>query len=147
MAKKINANKKGKVGERELRDQLNQILGTSTRRTSQYCGQTGEASDLVGIPGIHIECKRVEKLNINDAMQQAVRDSQGKNCPVVFHRKNHKPWLVTFRLDDLIDFITCLNRVLPNAHQCCTEGATIVAIASDVASHSEFFAQRDPNKS
>ena len=134
--KKINSRDKGARAERELTSELNKLLPVSTRRTQQYCGSTGEASDLVGIPGIHIECKWVEKLNVRDAMDQAIRDSKGKSCPTVFHKKNHKPWLVTFRLDDIIDFLTCLNRVLPDVNQCCTKTATIEAIAPDVARNS-----------
>ena len=61
---------KGKRGElllaRFLREQ-----GYDCRRTSQYCGQTGDAADVVGLPGLHIECKFVERLNIREALEQA----------------------------------------------------------------------------
>ncbi len=36
----------------------------------------GEEPDLSGLPGVHIECKRVERLNISQAMAQAVRDAE-----------------------------------------------------------------------
>lgn len=36
----------------------------------------GAVPDLEGLPGVHIECKRVERLNIPEAMGQAVRDSE-----------------------------------------------------------------------
>jgi hypothetical protein len=99
---KINSRTKGAVGERELAKELNALLGCSTRRGQQYSGLEGE--DVVGLPGIHIECKRVEKLNVTDAVEQAVRDAANKSLPVLFHRKNRAPWLVTVRLDDLVLF-------------------------------------------
>lgn len=95
---KINSKKKGAVGERELAGILRDY-GYSCRRGQQYNGLDGE--DVVGLPNIHIECKRVERLNIEDAMGQAKRDAKD-NMPVVFHRKNNCKWLVTMDLDDWI---------------------------------------------
>ena len=73
------------------------------RRTAQFCGNTGEASDCVGLPGIHQEIKRVERLNIHEAMEQAVRDSDNAGrgeIPIVAHRRNKTEWLVTMRAED-----------------------------------------------
>lgn len=59
------------------------------------------SADVVGLPGIHIECKRVENLNVYNALAQAIRDTgESGDLPAVFHRKNNQPWLVTMRLDD-----------------------------------------------
>lgn len=99
---KINSKQKGKKGELELSHKL-QEYGYNTRRTNQYCGNTGDASDVVGLDGIHIECKRVEKLNLYDAMSQAIHDSVNGDLPTVFHRKNRCEWLVTMRLEDWIN--------------------------------------------
>ena len=90
--------RKGAEGERELARVLREE-GFPTRRGQQYCGANGDA-DVVGLPGIHIECKRVEKLNIVDAMDQSKRDATEKELPVVMHRRNHCEWLVTMRLED-----------------------------------------------
>lgn len=62
----------------------------------------GKVPDLSGLPGIHVEVKRVEKLNVGEAMEQAIRDSERMldGVPALFHRRNRKPWLVTMRLDD-----------------------------------------------
>ena len=65
----INSNKKGKRGERELANILKKY-GFKSRRGQQYCGANGDA-DVIGLDGIHIECKRVEKLNIDEAYIQA----------------------------------------------------------------------------
>ena len=100
--KRINSNRKGKVGERELSAVLRSMGFTEARRGEQYCGANGDA-DLVGIPGVHIECKRVENLNLNVAMEQAESDSRG-DVPAVFHRRDRRPWLVTVRLENMLAF-------------------------------------------
>lgn len=41
-------------------------------------------------------------MNIDEAIEQAVRDTKDNKFPTVFHRKNRKDWLVTMRLDDWI---------------------------------------------
>lgn len=41
---------------------------------------------MVGLPGIHIETKRVEKLNIYDAIKQAVRDAREGLLVKLFQR-------------------------------------------------------------
>ena len=66
----------------------------------QYNGLEGE--DVVGLDYIHIECKRVERLDLEEALEQAKRDSAYKQMPAVFHRKNNKKWKVTMDLDDWI---------------------------------------------
>ena len=96
----INSKQKGARGERELASIL-RSYGYECRRGQQYCGANGDA-DVVGLPGVHIECKRVEKLNLYDAMAQAKADSNG-DIPTVFHRKNNCEWLVTMRLEDWIN--------------------------------------------
>lgn len=97
----MNSRNKGKVGERELANKL-RTFGYDARRGQQYCGISGDA-DVIGLPGIHIECKRVEKLNIDNAMEQSVNDAKYGEMPAVFHRKNGKQWLVTMSLLDWMD--------------------------------------------
>lgn len=57
---------------------------------------------MSGLPGVHVECKRVERLNVSQAMAQAVRDAERfqDGAPAVFHRRNREPWLVTMQLED-----------------------------------------------
>lgn len=99
----INSRDKGARGERELAAILKE-RGFESRRGQQFSGANGDA-DVVGVPNTHIECKRVEKLNIDKAMEQSIRDAREGETPVVIHRKDRKPWLVTMRLDDWIDLI------------------------------------------
>lgn len=96
----MNSKQKGARGERELSSKLKEY-GFDCRRGQQYCGANGDA-DVVGLPKIHIECKRVERLNIYDAITQAKADAKGE-IPTVFHRKDRCEWLVTMTLDDWIE--------------------------------------------
>jgi hypothetical protein len=97
--KKINSKRKGAEGERELSKRLREY-GYDTRRGQQYSGIEGE--DVVGLYGIHIECKRVEQLNLDKAYEQSCRDAKDGKVPVVMHRKNCKDWNVTLSLSDFI---------------------------------------------
>lgn len=109
----MNSNRKGKQGERELSGILRDQFGVEeARRGQQFCGANGDA-DVVGIPGIHIECKRVESLNVHKAMAQAERDRNRNDIPVVFHRKNGTEWLVTVKLCDLLLFVARLVAGVP----------------------------------
>lgn len=96
----MNSRSKGAKGERELARVLRQY-GYDCRRGQQYSGANGDA-DVVGLPGVHIECKRVERLNIHDAMDQAKRGSRDGEIPAVFHRKNNCEWLVTLQIDEFM---------------------------------------------
>lgn len=92
----MNSRQKGKRGELEAAKVL-KGYGYDARRGQQFSGANGDA-DVVGLPGIHLEVKRVEKLNISEAMQQSIRDAREGELPVVMHRKNRETWLVTMPL-------------------------------------------------
>ena len=96
----INSKQKGAEGERELARKLKEY-GYDAKRSVQYNGKDGEA-DVIGLPHIHAEVKRVERLNIYDAMEQAKRDAKNGDKPTVFHRKNRREWLVTMELDEFM---------------------------------------------
>lgn len=95
----MNGKQKGKRGELEFA-RLCRDQGYQVRRTAQYCGNTGEAADVVGLPGIHAEVKRVERLNVQEAIDQAKRDAGQGRIPAVFHRRNNCEWLATMRAED-----------------------------------------------
>ena len=98
-----NSKQKGKRGELEIAKIL-KSYGYNCRRSVQYNGRAPEgAADIVGLPGVHAEVKRVQSgfSAIQNAMAQAIRDSADTaETPVVFHRQNRSPWLVTMRLED-----------------------------------------------
>jgi Holliday junction resolvase len=88
---------KGKTGERELANILKEH-GYDARRGQQFSGANGDA-DVVGLPGIHIEVKRTETLSLYTALEQAESDAREGEIPVVFHRRNHKRWVVIMELE------------------------------------------------
>ena len=94
-----SSQRKGADGERELVS----ILQHEGYQVERGGSETyGTIPDVVGLPGIHIEVKRVERLNISDAMNQAARDSKKfqDGAPAVFHRRNRARWMVTMSLSD-----------------------------------------------
>ncbi len=96
----VNSKQKGARFERLLASRFRDY-GYQARRTAQYCGNTGDASDVVGLPGIHIEAKHQETMRLYDWMSQAKRDADGTGkLPAVFHKKNNAEILVTMELDD-----------------------------------------------
>ena len=93
--------RKGRAGELELARIL-QGYGYDVQpgRVQSY----GEVPDLSGLPGVHIKCKRNERLNVPEAMAQAVRDANRfqDGAPAVFFRRSRSPWLVVMKLEDWI---------------------------------------------
>src|SRR5579862_8384709 len=102
----MNSREKGKRGERQWRDEL-RLNGYRARRGQQFSGSP-DSPDVVcdELRWIHFEVKAVERLNIEDAMEQARRDCaaatkiadgrwQMAKVPIVAHRRSFRPWLVT----------------------------------------------------
>lgn len=101
--------RKGADGERELASIL-QGKGYDVQRGGS---QTyGTIPDLVGLPGVHIEVKRQEKLNLLDAIRQAETDAARfqDGQPAVFHRRNRSPWLVTMTLENWMQLYEAAER-------------------------------------
>lgn len=96
----MNSRRKGKGGELELAAILREH-GYDAHRGQQYRGG-GDSPDVTGLPGVHIECKRVERLDLDAAFEQATRDAAPGEVPAVFHRRNGKPWKVTVSLEDFL---------------------------------------------
>lgn len=98
---------RGKRAELDLVHQLQKFGFLEARRTSQYCGKAG-TSDVVGLPGVHIECKAVQRLNIWEALLQSKRDSEAdgnSDIPAVFFKRNRSGWYVACPLTDFVNLI------------------------------------------
>lgn len=93
-----NSRDKGKRGEREFARVCRANGFEGVRRGQQYNGIEGE--DVVGLPGVHIEVKRVEKLSLYDALGQAKRDAGEGVLPIVAHRRNNCRWVVVMDAED-----------------------------------------------
>lgn len=100
---KINSRAKGKTGELEIAKLLREKFGYEDARRGQQHAGGPDSPDVMGVDGLHIEVKRVEKLNVEEAMQQSERDCGENEVPVVFHRKNKERWKATLRLDDFMN--------------------------------------------
>ena len=100
----MNSREKGKRGERQWRDELREN-GFAARRGQQFSG-SADSPDVVcdALPWVHFEVKAVERLNIEDAMDQARRDGIGK-VPIVAHKRNFRPWLVTMDSQTFFKFL------------------------------------------
>lgn len=96
----MNSRNKGKRGELELARILREH-GYKGERGQQYHGG-GDSPDVRGLPGIHIECKRVERLELTKAYEQSFRDAAAGEIPTVFHKKNREPWFATVSLEDFL---------------------------------------------
>lgn len=104
-----SSQRKGADGERELAALLHGY-GYEIERGGSM--SFGKVPDLVGLPGVHIEVKRVERLNVGEAMNQAIRDAEQFNdgTPALFHRRSRQPWLVTMRLIDWMELYQCVEK-------------------------------------
>lgn len=95
---------KGKRFERQLAGIFREYGYPDARRTAQYCGKSGDAADVVGLPGIHVEAKHVEKMQLYNWMEQAKSDAAGTGeKPVVFHKRNNHEILVTMQLETFFE--------------------------------------------
>ena len=96
---------KGKRGEREWAMFLRDRGGfDSARRGCQNAGGPDSMDVVCSVldGSFHCEVKRVEKLNIYDAIDQSTRDAACKQIPYVAHRKNDCRWLVTVDGEDFM---------------------------------------------
>lgn len=99
---KINSKRKGKTGELELVNLFKSYGFEGAMRSVQYCGANHDA-DIIGMEDLHIECKRVERLNIENAIDQCLADRKEDDLGIVAHRKNNRPWLVTMTFEDWME--------------------------------------------
>ena len=95
---KMNSRTKGKNGELELARLLRNQGWMDARRGQQYSGLQGDA-DVVGVQGIHIECKRCENVYDEKWLKQAETDARKGEVPIVIYRRNHEEWKVMLRQD------------------------------------------------
>jgi hypothetical protein len=96
-----NGKQKGKRGELELCRVLKELFGWDARRSVQFNGNAGDADLIVPeAPGLFVECKRVQALNLGKAMKLAIQQA-GPKLPAIFHRRNNEEWMVTVRCSDL----------------------------------------------
>ena len=104
----INSRAKGAAGERELANFLTE-QGWDARRGQQFSGSS-ESPDVVcpelNAMGPHIECKRVQQLNLHKAMNKCEEECSKTQYPVVMHRKNGEQWIASLPLDTFLSIMS-----------------------------------------
>ena len=94
---------KGKRNELQLVHIFQNAGYKDAKRSVQYSGRGNGRGDLVGIPKLSVESKAVERLNVRKAYGQAIENAEGtEDIPIVCHKTNRQPWLVTMSLDDFL---------------------------------------------
>lgn len=72
----------------------------------------GGGSDLLGVPGLHVEAKRTERFSPHEAMAQARRsiasNPHTSDTPVVITRRNRTPTGKSLAVLELDDFLAIL---------------------------------------
>jgi Holliday junction resolvase len=98
-----SAQAKGRRGEFELAAYL-QEHGYPDAKPGAALNY-GTQPDITGIPGLHIECKRHEKLEVSKWYRQAQTDAErmqdGK--PAVIYRRNREQWMIVLSLSDFLE--------------------------------------------
>lgn len=99
---KINSRQKGAAGEREFAQLLTQY-GFPAHRGRQFSGSS-DSPDVAcaSLRHLHFEVKRVQSLNIQDALDQATRDAGEFKIPLVAHRRNGERWKITMYADSFL---------------------------------------------
>lgn len=99
---------RGKRYERELADYLTTTTGHVVRRTSitqQIFDRRRGNPDLIGLPLLALEAKRVENLNFRAALRQSARNAAPGELPVVITRRDRESTgesVVFLHLDDFL---------------------------------------------
>lgn len=99
----INSRNKGKRGERHVANILKEH-GYDAKRGVQYQGSP-DSPDVVGLPGVHIEVKFTEHLNIWNALAQSERDAGEDEVPIVVFKRNRSKVYAVLEFEELIEII------------------------------------------
>jgi hypothetical protein len=66
--------------------------------------------DIAGVPGVHIEAKRCERLRIWEALEQTLRDADLLDIAALHFRRSDGPWFVAIPLDDFLTLLELRER-------------------------------------
>lgn len=97
---------KGKRGERQVANILKAHGYDDAHRTAQARGDTGEAPDVTGLPGFHLEVKYQEKIYLDKWWDQAVEDSEKSgDIPLLVFRKKRRDWRICMDFETFLEVI------------------------------------------
>jgi hypothetical protein len=98
----VNSRAKGKRAELALAQILVPYWPEVCRNIDQF---GSKKNDLNGVPGVHLQVKHVESLNIWKALEQAITEADPKDVPIVAFKRNRSPWYAAMELDELIPLL------------------------------------------
>ena len=97
-----SAQRKGREAERDLAQFLRDhgLPDAHPGAALNY----GTQPDVIGLPNLHIECKRHETLELARWYEQAQQDAQrmADGLPAVIFRQNRRPWMICLALSDYL---------------------------------------------
>lgn len=99
----MKSRRKGARGERELAKEY-AVRGFDAARTPNSGGLQTKG-DVVGVPGVHIEAKYKERLNLWECLKQTEDEAPDGCVPALHFRRNHTGWYVAVPLDDWLDLL------------------------------------------
>jgi hypothetical protein len=103
----LNSRTKGKVGEREVKNLLNEALGYEAFKRNVMQSREG-GCDLESNLPVAIEVKRQQNVQLNQFVAQARKQGRDINkTPVLFYRRNGEPWnvLVDMTTDEFVEYL------------------------------------------
>lgn len=96
---------KGARGELEIVALLHDHGWTRARRTHDGREQAMRGDIANGPPGVYLEVKRQERLNVPAALDQVERDAPTTDLPILIHRPSRHQWMATLPLDELLPLL------------------------------------------
>lgn len=98
---KINSRDKGAKYERHIAQVLRDH-GFEAERGCQHSGGKDSPDVKHNMPGIHIEAKAVEKLNIWKAIAQSKKDAGEDEIPIVVFKRNYSGDYIVLPFEDFL---------------------------------------------
>lgn len=96
-----NSRDKGARYERHIAHRIRE-WGYDAERGCQHSGGKDSPDVKHNMDGIHIECKKVEKLNIWKALEQSAKDAGEDETPIVVFSRNRAKDYVALPFEDFM---------------------------------------------
>lgn len=107
----VNSRRKGTVAEREIAAEY-RLRGFHAARVPNS-GGLDTKGDIVGVPGVHVECKAGQRIDLWKALRQAELETPPGHIPALHFRRQSRSrapgantgWYVAVPLDDFMDLL------------------------------------------
>ncbi len=106
-----NPRAKGKRGELEFIERHLAPYWPEAKRNLDQ--QDEDKRDCINVAGAHFQIKRVERLNIWAALQQAESEAIGVDVPIVAFRRNHSGWYCALMAEQFVGLLAWQCQQLP----------------------------------